>query len=411
MRLDPRAIARALGAGAEPVIHTQLCRSQLDRYQAALATGEPLLVACTQEAPLFAEVAGETAEPVLFANIRERAGWSDEGDRSSAEDRGPAGRGRGCHPAGTGPDPALGGPLPRLRRGRDRTRGGEGSWRTGSRSHSCFLPAPTASRRRSAPSRSSAAACAGSPAISGPSGRGSGAGLAGSFFARSGCASWPDAGARRARGGSDARSLRRHAFVPRAREARRLSPARPAATPPPWPARPVRGHRPRRRVREAALRRTSTAELCAHSRSRRTGCTRCLDLCPTGAITPAGDHVAIDPYVCAGCGACAGVCPTGAAAYASPGRERPAPAPAARCSPPTARAGGEAPVLLIHEARHGGELIAPCRPPRPRPAGPRPAVRGRRACPARASSSWPAPSPMARLKSCCLGACRERLTR
>src|SRR5690606_26397092 len=28
-----------------------------------------------------------------------------------------------------------------------------------------------------------------------------------------------------------------------------------------------------------------TDSLCAHSRSRITGCTRCLDLCPTGAIT------------------------------------------------------------------------------------------------------------------------------
>src|SRR5205814_1603227 len=61
-----------------------------------------------------------------------------------------------------------------------------------------------------------------------------------------------------------------------------------------------------------------TEHLCAHSRSRITGCTRCLDLCPTGAIAPAGDHVAIDPYVCAGCGGCAAVCPTGAAAYAMP---------------------------------------------------------------------------------------------
>src|SRR5262249_54412081 len=32
-----------------------------------------------------------------------------------------------------------------------------------------------------------------------------------------------------------------------------------------------------------------TAELCAHSRSRIVGCRRCLDLCPTGAIAPAGD--------------------------------------------------------------------------------------------------------------------------
>ena len=27
--------------------------------------------------------------------------------------------------------------------------------------------------------------------------------------------------------------------------------------------------------------------LCAHSRAQKTGCTRCLDLCPTGAISPA----------------------------------------------------------------------------------------------------------------------------
>ena len=48
-----------------------------------------------------------------------------------------------------------------------------------------------------------------------------------------------------------------------------------------------------------------TENLCAHSRSKITGCTRCLDLCPTGAITPNGNHVAIDENICAGCGACA----------------------------------------------------------------------------------------------------------
>src|SRR5436305_15300317 len=37
-----------------------------------------------------------------------------------------------------------------------------------------------------------------------------------------------------------------------------------------------------------------TADICAHSRSKIVGCHRCLDLCPAGAITPAGDHVAID---------------------------------------------------------------------------------------------------------------------
>src|SRR5205823_8078926 len=63
---------------------------------------------------------------------------------------------------------------------------------------------------------------------------------------------------------------------------------------------------------------TFNADICAHSRSKIVGCARCLDLCPTGAIAPAGDHVAIDAHICAGCGECAAVCPTGAAAYALP---------------------------------------------------------------------------------------------
>jgi ferredoxin len=60
------------------------------------------------------------------------------------------------------------------------------------------------------------------------------------------------------------------------------------------------------------------ATLCAHSVSEVVGCTRCLGLCPTNAITPAGDHVTIDANICAGCGQCASACPTGAASYALP---------------------------------------------------------------------------------------------
>ncbi|WP_152207946.1 4Fe-4S binding protein [Marinobacter changyiensis] len=52
--------------------------------------------------------------------------------------------------------------------------------------------------------------------------------------------------------------------------------------------------------------------LCAHSRANQTGCTRCLDVCPTEAIFSAGDHVQIDSDICAGCGSCAAVCPTSA---------------------------------------------------------------------------------------------------
>ena len=99
-----------------------------------------------------------------------------------------------------------------------------------------------------------------------------------------------------------------------------------------------------------------TADLCAHSRSRITGCTRCLDLCPTGAITPAGDHVVIDADVCAGCGSCAAACPTGAAAYAVPDAE--ALLRRLRTLLVTYReAGGSDPIVLFHDGDHGEPLI------------------------------------------------------
>ena len=96
--------------------------------------------------------------------------------------------------------------------------------------------------------------------------------------------------------------------------------------------------------------------LCAHSRSQIAGCTRCLDLCPTSAITPAGDFVAIDASICAGCGQCASACPTGAASYALPPedalmRKLRAMLAAYRL------AGGERPILLVHDEAHGAPLI------------------------------------------------------
>ena len=99
------------------------------------------------------------------------------------------------------------------------------------------------------------------------------------------------------------------------------------------------------------------ASICAHGRSRKTGCTRCLDVCPTGAITPDGDTVAIDPFVCGGCGMCASVCPTGAATYQLPAGN--AVFERLRTLLTAYReAGGRAPVLLIHDPRHGAEMIS-----------------------------------------------------
>ena len=99
-----------------------------------------------------------------------------------------------------------------------------------------------------------------------------------------------------------------------------------------------------------------TASLCAHSRSRRTGCTRCLEVCPAGAITPNGDHVAISAELCMGCGSCASVCPTGAAAYDYP----PSTTLLSRLRTlllTYADAGGREPVILLHDDEHGEALI------------------------------------------------------
>jgi ferredoxin len=99
-----------------------------------------------------------------------------------------------------------------------------------------------------------------------------------------------------------------------------------------------------------------TAEICVHSRSKLTGCHRCLDLCPTSAITPDGDHVKISAEVCAGCGQCAAACPTGAATYALP------PADTLlhklRAMLLTYReAGGANAIVLFHDGQHGSALI------------------------------------------------------
>jgi ferredoxin len=101
---------------------------------------------------------------------------------------------------------------------------------------------------------------------------------------------------------------------------------------------------------------TFTEDLCAHSRSNIVGCRRCLDLCPTGAIAPDGDHVAIDAQICAGCGQCAAACPTGAAAYALPPSD--ALLRKLRVLLSTYHdAGGAQPVILFHDGEHGVETI------------------------------------------------------
>jgi len=96
--------------------------------------------------------------------------------------------------------------------------------------------------------------------------------------------------------------------------------------------------------------------LCAHSRAEKPACSNCLNVCPTGAIISAGEHVSIDPMICAGCGACAAVCPSGAITY-----DMPTPDHIFRRINTLATsyraAGGEGATLLVHDD-HGAEMIS-----------------------------------------------------
>jgi len=98
---------------------------------------------------------------------------------------------------------------------------------------------------------------------------------------------------------------------------------------------------------------------CAHASAGITGCTRCIDNCPTGAITSdeKNDRVAFDAYICAGCGTCASICPTGAAKYNLPGGD--ALFTRLRTIFSAYRnAGGERPEILVHDAQYGEDMIA-----------------------------------------------------
>jgi ferredoxin len=99
------------------------------------------------------------------------------------------------------------------------------------------------------------------------------------------------------------------------------------------------------------------AKACAHSRSAKAGCSNCIDTCSTGAISDDGDHVRVEPHLCMGCGGCATVCPSGAMTHLYPrvsdmGRQL-------KTAIATYRAaGGKDACILFHNAEISRDLIA-----------------------------------------------------
>lgn len=354
MAIDAKALAKACGAG-DVAVNTQLCRAQLANFERTVAAGKPAVVACTQEAPLFLEASADAKDgtKVSFTNIRERAGWSKDGAKAIPKMAALLAEAALDIPSAPAVSMESKGAL--LIIGKDETAIEAAKRLAGRLEVSVLLagkPAVQPPRVMDVPVfRGTVKAASGhlgafrieveNFAPSRPSSRD---GLAFETGAARGTSETDlilDL-----RGGTplfQAPDKRDGYFNP--------DPGNPAL------------------VADALLKLTDMvgvfekpryieydAAICAHSRSRIVGCRRCLDVCPTGAIAPTEDKVAYDPYVCAGCGACASVCPTGAASYQLPAGnaifER-----ARTLLGAFRRAGGKAPVLLVHDPVHGEEMI------------------------------------------------------
>ena len=333
-----------------------LCRAEIDRFRTLATADTPLTVGCTQEAALFDEVAAETGRqhPIAYANIRETAGWSRDG-------------------AGAGPKMAalLSAAAEVMPSVASVTIESEGVILVYGRDEKAIQAAHLLKEHLDITVLLKAPAAGVTPPTTTefPIAKGtirSAKGYLGSFDIVVDDFATPAPSSRSAlvfgpsRNGAQSQCdiiLDLSGGVPLfpAADLRngylRADPLNPAG------------------VLEAVLKARDLVgtfekpryikfddDLCTHARSRIVGCTRCLDLCPTGAIVPAGNHVSIDAHICAGCGQCAAACPTGAASYALPPVEGLIRKLRAALSAYRG-AGGEAPVLLVHDDKHGSELI------------------------------------------------------
>ena len=84
MPLNAKALGEALHENL--TLHSTLCRRDAGAFQRAIQSGETVVVACTQEQRLFADLGQQTEgalSPIRFVNIREMGGWSRDAGKAS----------------------------------------------------------------------------------------------------------------------------------------------------------------------------------------------------------------------------------------------------------------------------------------------------------------------------------------
>ena len=99
-------------------------------------------------------------------------------------------------------------------------------------------------------------------------------------------------------------------------------------------------------------------KLCAHSRNEKIGCSACVDICSAEAISSekSRQQIKVNPNLCVGCGACTTVCPTGALTYAYP-RANEQGVRLKTLLSTYAAAGGRDAVILLHSQERGQALV------------------------------------------------------
>ncbi len=353
MPLDIKALAKALGTEPPEQVYFQLCRSQADAFRKAAASGEELLVCCGQEAPLFAELArlAEAAEPICV-DIRDRAGWSGEAARATPKIAAL------INEAVLEPEPTPSvtlsseGSVLVLGSGQEVL---DAARRLGpDRAVTCLLLpghqsdlVPPMVRAlglfRGKPLRASGHLGAFTVSV---------ADLAGASPSARGALAFEAVVGGRDLAADVVLDLTSSPALLAPRDGWfRVDPRDALALE--RAVAEIAGlvgefEKPRWIKIESAL--------CAHSRNGQVACTRCLDVCPSGALAPKGDAASVDAHVCGGHGSCAAVCPTGAIRFDVPAGNGLFKRLGALLETHRA-AGGGSPVLLVHDEA-GAEALS-----------------------------------------------------